>query len=49
MHDQDIRLIKEYVKAKNITISASVRDAVNESIEKDIDLILLSKKRGIYR
>lgn len=47
LHDQDIRLIKEYAKAKNISISASVWDAVNESMEEDIDLILLSNKGGI--
>ncbi|MBF8153181.1 ribbon-helix-helix protein, CopG family [Exiguobacterium sp. TBG-PICH-001] len=40
LDDQDIRLIKEYAKAKNITISTLVRDAVFDRIEDEIDLQL---------
>lgn len=32
------RLIKEYAKAKNITVSALFRDTVLEKIEDEIDL-----------
>ena len=38
MDEEEEKLIKEYAKAKNITISALFRNAVLEKIEDEIDL-----------
>ncbi|TNV69053.1 type II toxin-antitoxin system RelB family antitoxin [Trichococcus shcherbakoviae] len=40
MDEEDAKLIKEYAKAKNITVSALFRNAVLEKIEDEIDLEL---------
>ena len=40
MDEEEEKLIKEYAKAKNITISALFRNAVLEKIEDEIDLDL---------
>lgn len=40
MNEEDGKLIKEYAKAKNITVSALLRNAVLEKIEDEIDLEL---------
>lgn len=42
LDDKEIHLIKEYAKAKSITVSALVRNAVIDRIEDDID-------RQLYR
>ncbi|MCQ4090546.1 type II toxin-antitoxin system RelB family antitoxin [Exiguobacterium sp. LL15] len=49
LDDQDTRLIKEYAKAKNITISTLVRDAVLDCIEDEIDLQLYHDSMTTYR
>lgn len=40
MDEEDAYLIKQYAKAKNITVSALLRNAVLEKIENEIDLEL---------
>ena len=40
LREDEERLIKEYAKAKNITVSALFRDTVLEKIEDEIDLEL---------
>ncbi|WP_114571946.1 type II toxin-antitoxin system RelB family antitoxin [Exiguobacterium flavidum] len=40
LDDRDERLIKEYAKAKNISLSALFRESVLEKIEDDLDLSL---------
>ena len=40
MDEEDAKLIKEYAKVKNITVSALFRNAVLEKIEDEIDLEL---------
>lgn len=40
MEDEEEKLIKEYAKAKNITVSALFRNAVLEKIEDELDLEL---------
>lgn len=40
MDEEDAKLIEEYAKAKNITVSALLRIAVLEKIEDEIDLEL---------
>ncbi len=40
LDDKEIHLIKEHAKAKGITVSALVRNAVLDCIEDDIDLQL---------
>jgi len=49
LDDQDTRLIKEYAKAKNITISTLVRDAVLDRIEDEIDLQLYHDSMAAHR
>ncbi|MGN7854292.1 type II toxin-antitoxin system RelB family antitoxin [Exiguobacterium sp. 22311] len=49
LDDQDTRLIKEYAKAKNITISTLVRDAVLDRIEDEIDLQLYNDSMEAHR
>ena len=38
--EKEDRLIKEYAKAKNISVSALIRNSVLEKIEDEIDLNL---------
>ena len=38
MDEEDEKLIKEYAKTKNITVSSLIRNAVLEKIEDEIDL-----------
>ncbi|MFY9903216.1 MAG: DUF6290 family protein [Trichococcus sp.] len=45
MDEEDGKLIKEYAKAKNITVSALLRNAVLEKIEDEIDLELYRTAR----
>ena len=40
MDEEDEKLIKEYAKTKNITVSSLIRNAVMEKIEDDIDMDL---------
>ncbi len=40
LNDKEMHLIKEYAKAKDITISALVRETVLNRIEDDTDLHL---------
>lgn len=49
INDQDVRLIKEYAKAKNSTISTLVRDAVLDRIEDEIDLQLYHDSMATHR
>jgi len=43
MDEKEEKLIKEYAKANNITVSALLRDAVLEKIEDDIDIEIYNK------
>ena len=40
INDDDNKLVRDYAKANNITISDLIRDSVLEKIEDDIDLKL---------
>ena len=40
MDEEDEKLIKEYAKTKNITVSSHIRNAVLEKIEDEIDMDL---------
>ena len=40
MDEEDEKLIKEYAKTKNITVSSRFRNAVLEKIEDEIDMDL---------
>ena len=40
MDEEDEKLIKEYAKTKNITVSSLIRNAVLEKIEDEIDMDL---------
>ena len=40
MDEEDEKLIKEYAKTKNITVSYLIRNAVLEKIEDEIDMDL---------
>lgn len=40
MDEEDEKLIKEYAKTKNITVSSLFRNAVMEKIEDEIDMDL---------
>ena len=40
MDEEDQKLIKEYAKTKNITVSSLIRNAVMEKIEDEIDMDL---------
>ena len=40
MDEEDQKLIKEYAKTKNITVSSLFRNAVLEKIEDEIDMDL---------
>ncbi len=48
LNDNEILLIKEYTKAKGITISELVRDAVLDRIEDDIDLQLYRDTKEVH-
>ncbi len=43
INDNDNKLVRDYAKANNITISDLIRDAVLEKIEDDIDLKLYNQ------
>lgn len=43
MSENEEKLVKEYAKANNITVSSLLRDAVLEKIEDDIDLEIYDK------
>lgn len=43
MSEKEEKLIKEYAKANNITVSALLRDAVLEKTEDDIDIEIYDK------
>lgn len=49
LDEEDARLIKEYAKAKNITISTLVRDSVLDHIEGEIDLQLYHDSISVHR
>ena len=40
MDEEEEKLIKEYAKTKNITVSSLIRNAVLEKIEDEIDMDL---------
>ena len=43
INDEDNKLVRDYAKANNITISDLVRNSVLEKIEDDIDLKLYNQ------
>lgn len=43
INDNDNKLVRDYAKANNITISDLIRDSVLERIENDIDLKLYNQ------
>lgn len=45
---EEIKLIKEYAKAKNISVSALIRNSVLEKIEDEIDLGLYNEAMKEY-
>lgn len=45
----DEKIIKEYAKSKNISVSALLRDAVFEKIEDEIDLNLYKRCKNIKK
>lgn len=47
-NDKDTRIIKEYAKAKNMIISALVRDAVLERIEDEINMQLFHDSKAAH-
>ena len=49
MDEEDEKLIKEYAKTKNITVSSLIRNAVLEKIEDviDMDLYHIAMKQHI--
>lgn len=49
LNDEDVRIIKEYAKAKNMKISVLVLDAVLERIEDEIEMQLFHDSRAAYR
>lgn len=48
INPQDEKLIKEYAKSKNISVSALFRNAVLEKIEDEIDLNLYKQAMQEY-
>lgn len=48
INEQDEKLIKEYAKANNISVSALLRDSVLEKIEDSIDLNLYDQEMEAY-
>ena len=48
LNAEDTRIIKAYAKAKDITISKLVRDAVLERIEDEIDLQLYHDSKAAH-
>ena len=49
INDDDNKLVRDYAKANNITISDLIRDSVLERIEDDIDLKLYNQAMKDYR
>ncbi|MDW2887098.1 type II toxin-antitoxin system RelB family antitoxin [Exiguobacterium artemiae] len=49
LDDQDTRLIKEYAKVKNSTISTLGRDAILDRIEDEIDLQFYHDSMAAHR
>lgn len=47
--EKEDRLIKEYAKAKNISVSALIRNSVLEKIEDEIDLNLYTQAMNEYK
>ncbi len=47
--EQDEKLIKEFAKANNISVSALFRDSVLEKIEDSIDLNLYEQEMEAYK
>lgn len=48
INPQDEKLIKEYAKSKNISVSALFRNSVLEKIENEIDLDLYKQAMQEY-
>lgn len=49
LDEQEDRLIKEYAKTKNISVSALIRSSVLEKIEDEIDLGLYNQAMKEHR
>lgn len=49
LDEEDARLIREYAKTKNLTLSTLVRDAVLERIEDELDLKLYHEAMNAHR
>ena len=49
INDRDNKLVRDYAKANNITISDLIRDSVLERIEDDIDLKLYDQAMKDYK
>ena len=47
--EKEDRLIKEYAKAKNISVSALIRNSVLEKIEDEIDLNLYTQAMNEHK
>ena len=47
--EKEDRLIKEYAKAKNISLSALIRNSVLEKIEDEIDLNLYTQAMNEHK
>ena len=47
--EKEDRLIKEYAKAKNISVSAIIRNSVLEKIEDEIDLNLYTQAMNEHK
>ncbi|WP_214694103.1 type II toxin-antitoxin system RelB family antitoxin [Exiguobacterium sp. s160] len=49
LDEEDARLIREYAKTKNLTLSTLVRDAVLERIEDELDLKLYHEAMKVHK
>lgn len=49
INDNDNKLVRDYAKANNITISDLIRDSVLEKIEDDIDLKLYNQAMKYHK
>lgn len=49
LDEQEEKLIKEYAKAKNISVSALIRESVLEKIEDEIDLTVYRQAMAEYK
>lgn len=49
LDEQEVKLIKEYAKTKNISVSALIRSSVLEKIEDEIDLGLYNQAMKEHR